>query len=47
MAIDMYKPTPEGSHVSSMMPPGTKKINKTFVPPGAQWYIGEFLPPGA
>jgi hypothetical protein len=30
-----------------MMPPGAKKINKTFVPPGAKKINKTFVPPGA
>jgi len=29
-----------------MMPPGTKRINNTFLPPGAKWYIDEIMTPG-
>jgi hypothetical protein len=30
-----------------MMPPGAKKINKTFVPPGTKKINKTFVPPGA
>jgi hypothetical protein len=30
-----------------MVPPGAKKINKTFVPPGTKRINKTFVPPGA
>ena len=26
-------------YIGEMVPPGTKKINKTFVPPGPKWLL--------